>query len=197
MRNPHRWNLTDPYLYALASLVKEQGKTIDAVTTDYGIRSISWPVHRKDSTGYFLLNDKKVFINGTCDYEHLFGGSHAFSHEQIASRVKMMREAGFNVFREAHQPHNLYWQHLFDEQGMLFWSQYSAHIWYDTPAFRNNFKQLLRQWIKERRNSPSIILWGLQNECPAARFRQGMCRHHSDYGPDMQGPTGHNHLQRR
>lgn len=164
VRNPHRWNLTDSYLYALASLVKEQGKTIDAVTTDYGIRSISWPVHRNDSTGYFLLNDKKVFINGTCDYEHLFGGSHAFTHEQIASRVKMMREAGFNAFREAHQPHNLYWQHLFDEQGMLFWSQYSAHIWYDTPAFRNNFKQLLRQWIKERRNSPSIILWGLQNE---------------------------------
>ena len=47
---------------------------------------------------------------------------------------------------------------------MLFWSQFSAHIWYDTPQFRDNFKRLLRQWIRERRNSPSIILWGLQNE---------------------------------
>ena len=47
---------------------------------------------------------------------------------------------------------------------MLFWSQYSAHIWYDTPQFRETFKRLLVRWIKERRNSPSVILWGLQNE---------------------------------
>lgn len=169
LSHPHRWGLADPYLYALASLVKEKGATTDAVTTPYGIRSISWPVHRKDGTGYFLLNGKKVFINGTCDYEHLFGASHAFTHEEIASRVKMMREAGFNAFREAHQPHNLYWQQLFDEQGMLFWSQFSAHIWYDTPLFRNNFRQLMRQWVKERRNSPSVILWGLQNESTLPR----------------------------
>ncbi len=27
-----------------------------------------------------------------------------------------------------------------------------------------NYKALLRDWIKERRNSPSVILWGLENE---------------------------------
>lgn len=165
--NAHLWSLDDPYLYRLASMIKRNGgTTTDELTTEYGIRSISWPLHRRtgESKGVFLLNGKPVFINGTCDYEHLFGGSHAFSHEQIASRVKMMRQAGFNAFREAHQPHNLYYQQLLDEQGMLFWSQFSAHIWYDTPLFRDMFKQKLRQWIKERRNSPSVILWGLQNE---------------------------------
>jgi beta-galactosidase/beta-glucuronidase len=39
-----------------------------------------------------------------------------------------------------------------------------AHIWYDSPAFRENFKTLLKEWVKERRNSPSLVLWGLQNE---------------------------------
>jgi len=173
----HLWSITDPYLYTLSSIIKREGKTIDDVATPFGIRSISWPVLRQkqaalrgDSTqmdkkdGRFYLNDSPVFINGTCDYEHLFGQSHAFSHEQIASRVKMMRQAGFNAFREAHQPHNLYYQQLLDEQGMLFWSQFSAHVWYDTSAFRKNFKRLLRRWIKERRNSPSVILWGIQNE---------------------------------
>ena len=173
----HLWGITDPYLYTLSSIIKREGKTIDDVATPFGIRSISWPVLRQkqaalrgDSAqmdkkdGRFYLNDSPVFINGTCDYEHLFGQSHAFSHEQIASRVKMMRQAGFNAFREAHQPHNLYYQQLLDEQGMLFWSQFSAHVWYDTSAFRKNFKRLLRRWIKERRNSPSVILWGIQNE---------------------------------
>ena len=160
----HLWSLEDPYLYTLSTLIKQGGKTLDDVATPYGIRSISWPVLRGDHDGKFYLNGKPVFINGTCDYEHLFGQSHAFSHEQVASRVKLMRQAGFNAFREAHQPHNLYYQQLLDEQGMLFWSQFSAHVWYDTSAFRKNFKRLLRRWIKERRNSPSIILWGIQNE---------------------------------
>ena len=173
----HLWSQDDPYLYTLSNIIKRDGKTIDDVSTPYGIRNLSWPVLRNkqaalegDTTkidtkdGRFYLNGKPVFINGTCDYEHLFGASHAFSHEQIASRVKEMRQAGFNAFREAHQPHNLYYQKLLDEQGMLFWSQFSAHIWYDTPAFRKNFKTLLRRWIKERRNSPSVILWGIQNE---------------------------------
>lgn len=173
----HLWSITDPYLYTLSSIIKREGKTIDDVATPFGIRSISWPVLRQKQTalrgdsaqmdkkdGRFYLNGSPVFINGTCDYEHLFGQSHAFSHEQIASRVKMMRQAGFNAFREAHQPHNLYYQQLLDEQGMLFWSQFSAHVWYDTSAFRKNFKRLLRRWIKERRNSPSVILWGIQNE---------------------------------
>ena len=158
------WSLEDPYLYTLTSMVKdEQGKTIDETTTEIGVRSISWPLHHPDDHRFFL-NGKPVFINGTCEYEHLLGNSHAFTPEQIRSRVKQIRNAGFNAFREAHQPHNLLYQQLFDEQGMLFWSQFSAHIWYDTPAFRDNFKRLLRQWIRERRNSPSIILWGLQNE---------------------------------
>ncbi len=164
VKDVHRWNLDDPYLYNLATMVKRGGKSTDEISTEFGIRSISWPLHRKDGDNCFYLNGKKTFINGTCDYEHLFGGSHAFSNEQIASRVKMMRQTGFNAFREAHQPHNLYYQQLLDEQGMLFWSQFSAHIWYDTPVFRENFKRKLREYIKERRNSPSVILWGLQNE---------------------------------
>ena len=160
----HRWNLDDPYLYNLATMIKRSGKTTDEVRTPFGIRNISWPVLRKNSDNRFYLNGKSVFINGTCEYEHLLGQSHAFSPEQIRSRIKQIRNAGFNAFREAHQPHNLLYQQLLDEQGILFWSQFSAHIWYDTPQFRENFKRLLVRWIKERRNSPSVILWGLQNE---------------------------------
>ena len=51
----------------------------------------------------------------------------------------------------------------------MFWTQFSAHVWYDTPEFRENFKKLLRQWVKERRNSPSVVMWGLQNESTLPR----------------------------
>ena len=160
----HRWSLQDPYLYTLTTMIKRDAKTTDEVRTPFGIRNISWPVKRNDGDNRFYLNGTPVFINGTCEYEHILGGSHAFTPEQIRSRMKQITNAGFNALREAHQPHNLLYQQLCDEQGILFWSQFSAHIWYDTPLFRENFKRLLVRWIKERWNSPSIILWGLQNE---------------------------------
>ena len=164
IENPILWSLDNPYLYTLDSRIVRDGKTADEVTTPFGIRTVSWPINRSDGDNRFLLNGKPVFINGTCEYEHRLGQSHAFSDEEIRSRVKQIRAGGFNAFRDAHQPHNLLYQQLWDESGILFWTQFSAHIWYDTDAFRNNFKSLLRRWVKERRNSPSVIMWGLQNE---------------------------------
>ena len=162
--NAHRWSIERPYLYQLATMIKRNQVTTEEITTLFGVRTISWPVKRSDGDGRFFLNDQPVFLNGTCEYEHQFGQSHAFSREQISSRVKQIQNAGFNAFRDAHQPHHLDYQQHFDMKGILFWTQLSAHIWYDTPEFRENFKTLLRQWVKERRNSPSVVIWGLQNE---------------------------------
>lgn len=164
LENVHLWSNSDPYLYKLASVLKRNGTATDEVTTPYGIRTISWPVLRNDGDPTFRLNGNSLFLNGTAEYEHRFGQSHAFAKEEIRARVNMLKDAGFNAFRDAHQPHNLFYKELLDKEGIMFWPQFSAHIWYDTPAFRENFKKLLRQWIKERRNSPSVIMWGLQNE---------------------------------
>lgn len=162
--NVHLWSLENPYLYTLVTKILENGKLIDEVKTPYGIRWISWPTGRSNADGRFYLNGKPVFINGIAEYEHLMGKTAAFSDEEIKARVGQVRAAGFNAFRDAHQPHNLRYQGYWDKLGLLWWPQYTAHIWYDTPEFRENFKSLLRDWVKERRNSPSLILWGLQNE---------------------------------
>ncbi|MFC4478620.1 malectin domain-containing carbohydrate-binding protein [Flavobacterium chungangensis] len=164
IQNPKLWSPSNPYLYKLVTSVYENGKIIDQLTTPYGIRWVSWPVSRDGKDNRFFINDEPVFINGVCEYEHLIGKSHSFSDEMIHSRIEQIKAGGFNAFREAHQPHNLLYQKELDENGILFWSQFSAHIWYDTPEFKENFKTLLREWIKERRNSPSVVMWGLQNE---------------------------------
>jgi len=164
IQNPKLWSPSNPYLYKLVTSVYENGKIIDQLTTTYGIRWVSWPVSRDGKDNRFFINDEPVFINGVCEYEHLIGKSHSFSDEMIHSRIEQIKAGGFNAFREAHQPHNLLYQKELDENGILFWSQFSAHIWYDTPEFKENFKTLLREWIKERRNSPSVVMWGLQNE---------------------------------
>jgi beta-galactosidase len=163
-KTPRLWSLEHPELYTMVTMLKENDKVIDEEKTPYGLRTISWPMARNDGDKRFLLNGKPVLINGVCEYEHQSGISQSFSNEMIQSRVEQIRDAGFNAFRDAHQPHNLLYQKYWNETGMLWWPQFSAHIWYDTPDFRENFKTLLREWIIERRNSPSLILWGLQNE---------------------------------
>lgn len=162
--NPHLWSIEDPYLYTIVTEVIDNGKVIDRLETPYGIRWISWPIGRASNDKRFFLNGKPVFINGIAEYEHLIGGSHAFSEEQIRSRVMQMKAAGFNSFRDAHQPHNLRYQEHWDRMGILLWTQMAAHIWFDNPEFKKNFKSLMRDWVKERRNNPSVVLWGLENE---------------------------------
>ncbi|MDN3548443.1 malectin domain-containing carbohydrate-binding protein [Mucilaginibacter aquaedulcis] len=164
LKNVHLWSLVNPYLYNLVTQIKQDNRVIDQIITPYGIRWISWPIGRNNDDGRFYLNGKPVFINGIAEYEHLMGKSHAFSNAEIKARVMQVKAAGFNAFRDAHQPHNLEYNSYWDSLGLLWWPQYSAHIWYDTQEFRTNYKALLIDWIKERRNSPSVILWGLQNE---------------------------------
>jgi beta-galactosidase len=166
LTQPHLWSLADPYLYRLVTKISAKGKLLDELETPYGIRWVSWPIGRAAAAGQkqFLLNGQPVFINGIAEYEHLLGQSHAFTPEQIRTRVQMVKATGFNAFRDAHQPHNLRYQANWDSLGLLWWPQMAAHVWYDTPAFRQNFKTLLTDWVKERRNSPSVVLWGLENE---------------------------------
>ena len=166
LKQPHLWSLADPYLYRLVTKISAKNKLLDELETPYGIRWVSWPIGRAAVAGQkqFLLNGKPVFINGIAEYEHLLGQSHAFTDAQIRTRVQMVKAAGFNAFRDAHQPHNLRYQANWDSLGVLWWPQLAAHVWYDTPAFRQNFKTLLIDWVKERRNSPSVVLWGLENE---------------------------------
>ena len=160
VNNPVLWSVENPYLYKIITTIKENNIVIDKLVTDFGFRTINW----KNPTNQFFLNSKPVFINGIAEYEHLLGQSHAFSNEQIIARMKWIQAAGFNGFRDGHQPHNLLYGKLCNEKGILWWTQLSAHVWYDTKEFRDNFKQLLKEWVIERRNDPSVILWGLQNE---------------------------------
>jgi beta-galactosidase len=157
----HLWSPENPYRYKVLTQIVEQGKKVDQLSTLYGIRSIKWDLTNKHQ---LMINGKPIFLNGIGEYEHMLGNSHSFTSTQINARIGQIAAAGFNAFRDAHHPHNLLYQELLSAKGILWWTQMSAHIWYDNPAFRNNFKNLLREWVLERRNSPALIMWGLQNE---------------------------------
>ncbi|MDP0500814.1 MAG: malectin domain-containing carbohydrate-binding protein [Verrucomicrobiota bacterium JB022] len=164
LENPQLWSPANPYLYQVVTEIIEGGKVVDRTQTRFGIRYIEWPDVHGEPGQPLKINGEPFFVRGVADYEHLLGQSHAFSDEQVDARVSKILSAGFNTFRDAHHPHNLRFNEHWDEKGVLWWTQFGAHIWFEKEDFYNNYKALLRDWIKERRNSPSIFLYGLQNE---------------------------------
>src|SRR5690606_35648486 len=112
----------------------------DRVKTPYGIRSVTWPDLNGPEGQPLLINGEPFFINGVADYEHLLGQSHAFSWQQIEARVRQIEAAGFNAFRDAHHPHNLRFNKYWDRDGMLWWTQFGAHIWFENEDFYLNYK---------------------------------------------------------
>ena len=116
INNPILWTTTHPYLYKIISYLKENNKVVDKTTTDFGFRTVNF----KTATHQFLLNEQPVFINGIAEYEHLLGQSHAFSNKEIIARLKWINAAGFNALRDAHQPHNLLYGQLLNQQGILW-----------------------------------------------------------------------------
>ncbi len=160
---PHLWSPADPYLHNLRTRIRYRGKLIDETSASFGIRDVRTV---EDTSGHkrLLVNGKPVFLRGIAEYEHLLGGSHAFSDEQVRARVRQAAAAGMNAWRDAHYPHNLRYGEAIAEAGMMWWPQFSAHIWFDNPAFRANFRARLADWVRERRNNPAVFLWGLQNE---------------------------------
>lgn len=167
---PELWTPDRPYLHVVETTLAGAG----SAETTFGILATSALANRPDAyvvkaagparPTQFLLNGKPFFINGTCEYEHLLGNDHAFSHEQIAARLHQIKAAGFNALRKAHHPHNLHYLELCDSLGLLVWPQVTAHLYFDNDRFRQNYRQGVREWVRERRNSPSVVLWGIQNE---------------------------------
>ena len=165
LKGAKRWSPRTPNLYTFAAELRDaEGVLRDRETARTGFRTITWPKTNPKGDPRFFVNGEPVYIHGVCETDHRFGGSMAFSRAEIDARCDEIEKLAFNAFRDGHEPHDLHYNERWDEDGVLWWPQISTHVYHDTDAFRENFRAAIIQWIKERRNSPSVVLWGLQNE---------------------------------
>ena len=109
VKNPHLWSTDDPYLYH--TTIEAEG---DVLPVTYGIRTIEY-----SSEKGLILNGKPILINGACVH-HDDGvlGAMAFDAAEIR-KVKLMKEAGFNLIRTAHNPTTRAFLDACDSLGML------------------------------------------------------------------------------
>lgn len=185
VRDVHRWSAEDPFLYEFAVTLGKTGVALDSETATTGFREVSWPFLRDTKDRRLFVNGKPVFIHGVCENDHLLGASAAFGHEEIDARAKLVKELlHFNAVRDGHEPHDLRWGRNWDRLGVYWWPQFGTHNYYDNPDFIRNFRAMFKQWMKERRNSPSVVLWGIQNESVLpAKFAREITNFIHEYDP--------------
>ena len=167
VQNPELWSTDHPHLYEAAVELKDVLKDvrIERKTAKYGIRSFSF-----DAEQGFVLNGKKVLINGACVH-HDDGvlGAMAFDAAEIR-KVRQMKEAGFNLIRTSHNPTTRAFLAACDSIGMLVideafdgWRTQKNPFDYHT-VIDSCYREDIHAMVKRDRNHPSVICWSIGNE---------------------------------
>jgi beta-galactosidase/beta-glucuronidase len=175
--SPQLWDIENPQLYKLQILLNHNGKQIDEVTQQVGIRSI-----RFDKDKGFFLNDKSTKLKGVCIHDDAGALGVAVPREVWIRRLLILKEAGVNSLRLSHNPHADYLYDLCDRMGFLVMDEafdeweLGKNKWVKgwnvgTPS-KNGYHEYFKEWgtrdlgdmVLRARNHPSIIMWSIGNE---------------------------------
>lgn len=174
---PHRWSLSDPYLYTIKTQLVMGGKVIDGNKIKAGLRTLTF-----DANKGFALNGNWMKVKGVC-LHHDAGTLGAVVPEAVwERRLIKLKEIGVNAIRCSHNPQAPVLYDLCDRLGLLMMDEASdewefpKRKWVEgwnvgTPAFDGTY-DFFEEWIdrdvtdmvRRDRNHPSIIMWSIGNE---------------------------------
>ncbi|MCH5266214.1 MAG: DUF4982 domain-containing protein [Lachnospiraceae bacterium] len=164
--NPDIWDIESPNLYRIQSeLLHTSGQVLDTETQRFGFRTI-----RFDSDKGFFLNGRNVKINGSCEHHTLGALGAAMNRTALRRQLVALKEMGVNSIRSAHNMPAVELMELCDEIGLLLYSE-SFDMWekcktdYDYGNYFNEWwERDLTSWVRQDRNHPCLLVWGIGNE---------------------------------
>ena len=167
--NPELWSPETPRLYRAVTRVIQRGKVVDEVATMFGIRSLAW-----STAGGFELNGKPIKLHGgSVHADNGLLGAAAFDRAE-ERKVELLKGAGNNAVRTAHNPPSPAFLDACDRLGLLVLED-SFDVW-RTPKVKYDYARFFDEWwqrdldsmVLRDRNHPSVIMWGIGNEIPEA-----------------------------
>ncbi|MBF4470540.1 sugar-binding domain-containing protein [Flavobacterium sp. HJJ] len=165
VENPKLWSVEAPNRYQAKSTLNVYSKNVDAAITDFGIRTIDFSAQNG-----FLLNGKKIKLNGGCVH-HDNGALGAAAYVRAEERkIELLKAAGFNAVRTSHNPPSEAFLDACDRLGMLVideafdgWREKKNTYDY-ASIFDKWWKHDVESMVLRDRNHPSIIMWSIGNE---------------------------------
>ncbi len=157
--NAKLWSDESPNLYTCRVTVGE-----DTVEEKFGIREIKW-----SNKGLFI-NGKETLLRGGCIH-HDNGILGAATYDESEwRRVRILKEAGFNALRMAHNPCSRALLEACDHYGMYVMDE-TFDMWYNRKTkfdYGNDFESCWRsdtaEMVQRDYNHPSVILYSIGNE---------------------------------
>lgn len=163
VKAPKLWSPESPYLYNIATRIKEGKQALDGGITRIGIRSFEF-VRTDDAQGRqpgFYLNGKKyhqlVGANRHQDFAYV---GNALPNSQQWRDAKRLRNLGFTIIRTAHYPQDPSFMDACDELGLFVivatpgWQYWNKDVGWDEKVHQNT-----RSIIRRDRNHPSVLMW--------------------------------------
>jgi beta-galactosidase len=168
------WDIGNPNRYVVLTSLLEKGKAVDAVETPIGFRTIEFT-----ATNGFLLNGKRVQINGVCDHADLGALGSVVNVRGLERQLEILRSFGCNAIRTSHNPPAPELLDLCDRMGFIVMDEY-ADCWH-LQKVGNGYNLLYDDWhemdvrsyVRRDRNHPCVVLWSIGNEIPEQSKKQG------------------------
>lgn len=161
---PRLWSPEHPSLYKAEVELYENGSLIDSFVQPFGIRSIEY------SSKGFYLNGRQMKLNGGCvHHDNGIIGAASFDRAEIR-KAELLKKAGFNAVRTAHNIPSEAFLNACDSIGLLVideafdgWRMEKTPHDYST-LFDRWWKQDIRAMVLRDRNHPSVFCWSIGNE---------------------------------
>ena len=170
--NARLWSDETPNLYTARVTCGS-----DVVEEKFGIRKIEW------SPKGLFINGKKTLLRGGCVH-HDNGILGAATYDESEwRRVRILKEAGFNAIRAAHNPTSRAMLEACDHYGMYMMDE-TFDMWYNRKNkfdygcdFEENWEADTAAMVRRDHNHPCVIFYSIGNEVAEPGEAKGL-----DYG---------------
>jgi beta-galactosidase len=171
---PRRWGPDHPSLYTCRATLRDGEDVLDEESTTFGIRSLS-----VDPARGLRINGEPVLLRGACVH-HDNGPLGAATIDRAEERrVELLKEAGFNAIRSAHNPLSKPMLDACDRLGVLvmdetfdMWTQSKSEHDY-ALRFPDWWEADVEAMVRKDVNHPSVIMYSIGNEIPEAGTPMG------------------------
>lgn len=172
----HFWDDGHPELYtAHITLSDSDGNVLDEAEEAFGIRTIAWNAREG-----LLINGNTKKLRGACiHHDNGVLGACAFPDAE-ARKVRILKEAGFNAIRSAHNPCSKSLLEACDRYGVYVMDE-AFDSWYiakNSQDYAINFdawhQKDLSAMVKKDYNHPSVIAYSIGNEVIETAQEQGI-----------------------
>ncbi|MDB5221392.1 MAG: glycoside hydrolase family 2 protein [Chitinophagaceae bacterium] len=159
IKSPQLWSTDNPALYTIeATIINGNDSCIK--TEKAGFRNFEFV-----KKGPFLLNGKRLLLQGTHRHEDHAGVAAAMTEDMQRTEMLLIKEMGVNFIRLGHYQQSKKILELCDSLGIIVWEEIPwCRGGLGGEVYKTQARRMLTNMIEQHYNHPSIIIWGLGNE---------------------------------